>query len=160
MFSPKKNNHSFCKFAGTTGLYRNDRPVAILDFASLYPSIYRAHNLCYTTLVHPEDVAAMPPDHLTITPTGAAFIKPEVRRGIIPSILEALISARAATRAELAATKSPAQRAVLDSRQKALKVTANALYGFTGEFLSLSFDREINHFKTIFMNDSFRLDFD
>jgi DNA polymerase delta subunit 1 len=55
-----------------------------------------------------------------------------VRKGILPSILAALISARAATRAALKQATAPAQRAVLDSRQKALKLTANALYGFTG----------------------------
>jgi DNA polymerase delta subunit 1 len=37
-----------------TGYYTE--PVATLDFASLYPSIMMAHNLCYTTLVPPEDV--------------------------------------------------------------------------------------------------------
>lgn len=26
-------------------------PIATLDFASLYPSIMMAHNLCYTTLI-------------------------------------------------------------------------------------------------------------
>lgn len=31
------------------GYYR--QPVATLDFASLYPSIMMAHNLCYTTLL-------------------------------------------------------------------------------------------------------------
>lgn len=34
----------------TAGLYMT--PVATCDFASLYPSLYRAYNLCYTTLVH------------------------------------------------------------------------------------------------------------
>lgn len=33
------------------GYYRE--PVATLDFASLYPSIMMAHNLCYSTLVPP-----------------------------------------------------------------------------------------------------------
>jgi DNA polymerase delta subunit 1 len=31
------------------GFYK--KPVATLDFASLYPSIMMAHNLCYSTLV-------------------------------------------------------------------------------------------------------------
>lgn len=35
----------------TAGLYTT--PVATCDFASLYPSLYRAYNLCYTTLMHP-----------------------------------------------------------------------------------------------------------
>ncbi|KAL6767178.1 hypothetical protein ACKKBG_A38930 [Auxenochlorella protothecoides x Auxenochlorella symbiontica] len=114
----------------TAGLYTN--PVAILDFASLYPSIYRAHNLCYTTLVHPEDRGHFAEDQTTVTPTGDVFVKPTVRKGLLPAILAALTVARAATRDQLKATTSEAQRAVLDGRQKALKVTANALYGFTG----------------------------
>ena len=28
-----------------------DKPIATLDFTSLYPSIMQAHNLCYTTLL-------------------------------------------------------------------------------------------------------------
>lgn len=62
-------------------------------------------------------------------------MKPEIRKGILPSILAALINARAATRAALKEATAPAQKAVLDSRQKALKLTANALYGFTGGML-------------------------
>ena len=44
------------------------------------------------------------------------------------------MNARAATRAALKEVPphQPSKRAVLDSRQKALKLTANALYGFTG----------------------------
>ncbi|KXZ42077.1 hypothetical protein GPECTOR_210g420 [Gonium pectorale] len=116
--------------SNTAGLYRT--PVATLDFASLYPSLYRAHNLCYSTLLHPDDAAAVGRHSLAFTPTGHAFVKPELRPGILPAILAALMTARAATRAALRTARDPAAAAVLESRQKALKVTANALYGFTG----------------------------
>ena len=48
-------NNTGEKFEGATvieperGYYTH--PIATLDFASLYPSIMMAHNLCYTTLI-------------------------------------------------------------------------------------------------------------
>ena len=55
------------------------------------------------------------------------FVKPSLRRGILPAILGALIEARKATRAALKDAQEPTTRAILDSRQKALKLTASEL---------------------------------
>lgn len=44
--------------------------MVVLDFASLYPSVFRANNLCYTTLLHKSDVAMLSQDDYTTTPTG------------------------------------------------------------------------------------------
>ena len=71
------------------GFYRT--PVATLDFASLYPSIMMAHNLCYCTLVPPGRVAAMNPDTVTRCPTGDVFVKPGLCKGVLPEILEELL---------------------------------------------------------------------
>lgn len=79
-----------------------------------------------------EDVDKVGRDNCTITPTGAFYVKANVRPGILPSILAALMTARATTRAALKTATDKSERAVLDGRQKALKLTANALYGFTG----------------------------
>lgn len=38
------------------GFYKT--PIATLDFASLYPSIMIAHNLCYTTLIRSSNAAS------------------------------------------------------------------------------------------------------
>ena len=75
------------------------------------------------------------PSHLLRCGTGAKFVKSSMRPGVLPSILAALISARSTTRAALKGLDAAdvTTRAVLDSRQKALKLVANALYGFTGE---------------------------
>lgn len=51
----ERSNKSDGKFEGAFVLdpVRNfyEVPVATLDFASLYPSIMRAHNLCYSSLI-------------------------------------------------------------------------------------------------------------
>ncbi|KAF9054588.1 DNA polymerase family B-domain-containing protein [Panaeolus papilionaceus] len=112
-----------------------DVPIATLDFSSLYPSIMMAHNLCYTTLL----------DHATIqrlklvkdvdyiqTPNSDLFVKSTKRKGLLPTILEDLISARKRAKADLKKETDPFKKAVLDGRQLALKISANSVYGFTG----------------------------
>lgn len=59
-------------------------------------------------------------------------MKKDVKKGLLPVILEELISARKRARAELAKATDPFEKAVLDGRQLALKISANSVYGFTG----------------------------
>lgn len=70
--------------------------------------------------------------HPTYLHPGDSFVKPHIQAGILPNVLAALLQARAATRLLLKQQHDPGRRAVLDSRQKAIKLVANALYGFTG----------------------------
>jgi len=60
------------------------------------------------------------------------FVKPHKRKGLLPEILEDLISARAKAKADLKKETDPFRKAVLDGRQLALKISANSVYGFTG----------------------------
>ncbi|PAN41584.1 hypothetical protein PAHAL_8G054900 [Panicum hallii] len=116
----------------SAGFY--EKPIATLDFASLYPSIMMAYNLCYCTLVPPEDARKLnlPPESLNKTPSGEIFVKPDLQKGILPEILEELLAARKRAKADLKEAKDPLERAVLDGRQLALKISANSVYGFTG----------------------------
>jgi DNA polymerase delta subunit 1 len=74
------------------GYYKG--PIATLDFASLYPSIMMAHNLCYTTLLTPESASRLPADSVARAPSGEIFAKRDVVRGLLPEILEELLAAR------------------------------------------------------------------
>ena len=109
-----------------------DVPIATLDFASLYPSIMMAHNLCYTTLLKPNQINSMQADQFIRTPSNNYFVKASVRKGILPMILEDLLGARKKAKADLKNETDPFRRKVLDGRQLALKISANSVYGFTG----------------------------
>lgn len=76
------------------------------------------------------------------------FVTKAKRKGLLPTVLEDLISARKRAKADLKKETDPFRRAVLDGRQLALKVhlvdvidhprltctqiSANSVYGFTG----------------------------
>uniref|UniRef100_A0A672KUH2 DNA polymerase n=1 Tax=Sinocyclocheilus grahami TaxID=75366 RepID=A0A672KUH2_SINGR len=109
-------------------------PITTLDFSSLYPSIMMAHNLCYTTLLQKSQVEklSLSPEDFIKTPTGDLFVKSSVRKGLLPEILENLLSARKRAKAELKKETDPFKKQVLDGRQLALKISANSVYGFTG----------------------------
>lgn len=55
-----------------------------------------------------------------------------MRQGLLPLILEELIEARKKARQEMSNATDPIQKAVLEGRQLALKISANSVYGFTG----------------------------
>lgn len=69
-------------------------PIATLDFTSLYPSIMMAHNLCYTTVLSPQQREQLDADQFIRTPSGDHFVKASVRKGLLPEILEDLLAAR------------------------------------------------------------------
>lgn len=102
-----------------------DVPIATLDFASLYPSIMMAHNLCYTTLLKPQTISQLglkKDVDYEETPTGDCFVKAKHQKGILPIILEDLLGARKRAKADLKRETDPFVKAVLDGRQLALKV--------------------------------------
>lgn len=98
-----------------------EQPIATLDFASLYPSIMMAHNLCYCTLVPRGQAGGFAAEDVTRSPCGDTFVRPHLARGILPEILQELLGARKRAKADLKKATDPFERAVLDGRQLALK---------------------------------------
>ena len=68
-------------------------PISTLDFASLYPSIMQAYNLCYTTILTREDMANLPEEDINKNQNGN-FVKAHKKKGILPTILSELLAAR------------------------------------------------------------------
>ena len=117
----------------TRGYY--DVPIATLDFASLYPSIIQAHNLCYTTLLNKASIEKnqlKKDEDYIVTPHGDMFCTAKTRKGLLSQILEELLGARKRAKKELAQETDPFRKAVLNGRQLALKISANSVYGLTG----------------------------
>ncbi|CXI06651.1 DNA polymerase delta catalytic subunit, putative [Plasmodium berghei] len=110
-------------------------PISTLDFASLYPSIMIAHNLCYSTLIKNNDeISDLNKNDITTVPgkNNFKFVKGNVKRGVLPLIVEELIRARKNVKAMMKNEQNPITKMVLNGRQLALKISANSVYGYTG----------------------------
>ena len=66
-----------------------------------------ARNLCYSTLIPTHLIKKYTPDMYVRTPNGDHFMKQSIKKGLLPMILEELISARKKARQELAKATDP-----------------------------------------------------
>ncbi len=110
------------------GVHEN---IAVLDFSSMYPNIMIKYNVGPDTIVN---------DPRECEEYGGCHVAPEVGHrfrkeppGFFKSVLEHLLSVRKTIRQQIKKfpPDSPEYR-VLDERQKAVKVLANAAYGYMG----------------------------
>ena len=132
----KRGNVNDVGYEGATVLdpikdYYQD-PIATLDFASLYPSIMQAYNLCYSTLVTAQDAQRLNPNQYKKSDNGHIFVHSYVKKGILPTILSELLAARKRAKKDMKNAPTEFEKAVQNGRQLALKISANSVYGFTG----------------------------
>lgn len=117
------------------GFYEKD-PVVTMDFASLYPSIMRLKQLCYTTIVKDAKYEGIDgvkyEDHEISNGVYATFAHRPGSKSILCELEEMLGEERKATKKLMKSAKDPFAYSLLDSKQKAQKVTMNSIYGFTG----------------------------
>uniref|UniRef100_H2Y7K6 DNA polymerase n=1 Tax=Ciona savignyi TaxID=51511 RepID=H2Y7K6_CIOSA len=104
-----------------------DKFILLLDFNSLYPSIIQEYNICFTTLdLNPEkeeEVESYIPD---VPETG-------LEPGVLPTEIRKLVERRRKVKQLMKASGlSKEQYIQYDIRQKALKLTANSMYGCLG----------------------------
>ncbi|KAM3861188.1 LOW QUALITY PROTEIN: DNA polymerase zeta catalytic subunit [Diretmus argenteus] len=125
--------------------------VVVLDFQSLYPSIVIAYNYCYSTCLGHVDSLGTPDEYkfgctslrvppellyqlrndITISPNGIAFVKPTVRKGVMPNMLEEILNTRLMVKQSMKTyTQDKALMRLLDARQLGLKLIANVTFGY------------------------------
>lgn len=111
-----------------TGFYED--LVLLLDFNSLYPSIIQEFNVCFSTMgvldrSYTRELSDEQVQQLT-------EIGGSQEQGILPKILGGFVRRRGAVKSLMRQSKSEEERKMLDIRQRALKLTANSVYGCLG----------------------------
>ena len=126
----------------TPGLYHW---VCVLDFKSMYPSLIIAKNICFTTLS---------PNGAIVAPSGARFLSPDERIGILPKILRDLMSQRDEIKSRMRSASDDVEKRYLNGLQEAVKVLMNTFYGvFASSFYRFT-DKNIGAAITAFARDN------
>lgn len=94
--------------------------VCVLDFKSMYPSVIISNNICFTTLS---------PDGEIVSPIGERFLSKDMRKGLLPKILESLMKDREEFKRRMKESKSKEEREYYNGLQDAIKTLMNSFYG-------------------------------
>ncbi|MEM4104612.1 MAG: DNA polymerase domain-containing protein [Thermoplasmatales archaeon] len=121
--------------------------VAVMDFKSMYPSLMIKYNICFTTIS---------PDGDIVAPTGVRFLSPNFKKGLIPEILEKLMSTRDKYKAMMKSENDPMKKRYLDSMQGQVKILMNSFYGvFASSFYRFT-DQNIGSSITAFARETIK----
>jgi len=144
-------------YAGATvidtvaGYYSGFNDQVILgDFASLYPSLMRAHNVCPSRYVRPnmsselragQELGVVVTDHVISDELTVQLAMPTSgSKAPFTKILEKLLAERTAVRKLQKLEPDPVKKSILNCRQLSRKVSCNSAYGLLGSktgYLSL-----------------------
>lgn len=152
---PRRNEQPFFPYRGAIvlepqpGLHEN---IVVLDFASMYPNLMRNYNLSPDTLLR---LGESVPDEET-------FVIPEVKHrfrkkpdGLYRLALSNLLTERSSIRKELLKLDPRSSRyKELAERERAVKVIANACYGYAGWVGARWYVREVAESATALGRDT------
>lgn len=129
----KKKGKSRRKPAYTGGLVLEpkkgfyDKYILLLDFNSLYPSIIQEYNICFTTIPPSMKKDEDEEEELPEVPSS------DLEAGVLPTEIKRLVERRKQVKNLLKKTPTNSELYIqYDIRQKALKLTANSMYGCLG----------------------------
>ncbi|CAD5116920.1 DgyrCDS5761 [Dimorphilus gyrociliatus] len=104
-----------------------DKYILLLDFNSLYPSIIQEYNICFTTIERNGEKSIDDEEFIPDVPPS------DSETGILPTEIRKLVHSRRDVKALMKKTDPNSDLYVqYDIRQKALKLTANSMYGCLG----------------------------
>ena len=103
--------------------------IVVLDFKSMYPSIMISSNICSTTLVRDD---SLDDSHSVSPTTETRYLSKDERLGLVPRLLEQLMSSRDQHKTALAAARESGDEVeafLQDQLQYAVKILMNSFYG-------------------------------
>lgn len=126
------------KFQGATvldpdsGLY--DIPITVLDFAALYPSIIRAHDLCYTNIVLDKSKYLNLPgiEYLEVDIDDKKIYYARNQDSVLKNLLADLARERSKYKKLMNSTSDKNSKEIYNKTQLAYKISSNSMYGILG----------------------------